>query len=53
MLNSHDSLAVDTPFFIWLMILALDSTEYALLVHLLLHIVLYLSNTVVWLIQKW
>ena len=44
MLNSCDSLAADSPFFIQLMILALNSIEYALLAHLLLHIVLGLST---------
>ena len=44
MLNSHDSLAADSPFFIRLMISALNSIEYALLAHLLLHIVLGLST---------
>ena len=44
MLNSHDSLAADSPFFIRLMISALNSIEYALLARLLLHIVLCLST---------
>ena len=44
MLNSHDSLAADSPFFIRLMISALNSIEYALLARLVLDIVFGLST---------
>ena len=44
--NSYNSLAADSLFFIQLMILTLNSTEYALLACLLLHIMLWLSSLV-------